>query len=258
MNRAHTATESSVCVYQAQDMGFENLTIDLMYGMSEKLLGITPTTHQNDEDLWQQDLEKAVALKIPHISAYNLTIEPQTALGNWLKKGKIQAVDEELSARQLEQMIVYLSANGFEQYEISNFAQNGQYAQHNSSYWKRHPYLGVGPSAHSFNGLSRQYNIANNSLYIKSLSERKLNFEIEILSVFDQVNDYLLTSLRTIWGCDLGVIQSISSIDFEEKHKNYLATFVNNGWLYIVENKMYLTTKGRFFADRIASDLFLV
>lgn len=258
MNRAHNADESETCVKKAQDGGFENLTIDLMYGMSEHFLGITSTTEKNDEILWQRDLEKAAALNTPHISAYNLTIEPQTALGKWLKKGKIQAVDEELSARQFEQMMAYLSLNEFEQYEISNFARNGQYAQHNSSYWKRRSYLGIGPSAHSFNGTSRQYNISNNALYINAIKENKLHFEIETLSAFDQVNDYLLTSLRTIWGCDLEVIQEISGIDFREKQKNYLTAFINNEWLSIVENKMFLTAKGKLFADRIASDLFLV
>jgi oxygen-independent coproporphyrinogen-3 oxidase len=126
------------------------------------------------------------------------------------KKGKIKPVEEELSARQFEHMINYLNANDYEQYEISNFARNGHYARHNSSYWKRRPYLGVGPSAHSFNGVSRQYNIANNALYIKSIQEGNLSFEAETLTAFDQVNDYLLTSLRTIWGCDLGIIQEIS------------------------------------------------
>ena len=258
MNRAHNATESEQCVKLAQDSGFDNLTIDLIYGMSERLLGIHESSQDSDEQLWQRDLEMAVALNTPHISAYNLTIEPQTALGNWLKKGKIKPVEEELSARQFEHMINYLNANDYEQYEISNFARNGHYARHNSSYWKRRPYLGVGPSAHSFNGVSRQYNIANNALYVKSIQEGNLSFEAETLTAFDQVNDYLLTSLRTIWGCDLGIIQEISGINLLEIQKPYLAAFFENKWIYLSDNVLFLTPKGKLFADRIASDLFLV
>ena len=258
MNRAHNATESEQCVKLAQDSGFDNLTIDLIYGMSEKLLGIQSSSQTSDENLWQRDLEMAIALNTQHISAYNLTIEPQTALGNWLKKGKIKPVEEELSARQFEQMVIYLNANDYEQYEISNFARNGHYARHNSSYWKRRPYLGVGPSAHSFNGVSRQYNIANNALYIKSIQEGNLSFEAETLTAFDQVNDYLLTSLRTIWGCDLGIIQEISGINLLEIQKTYLAAFFENEWIRISDNVLFLTPKGKLFADRIASDLFLV
>jgi len=258
MNRAHNATESEQCVKLAQDSGFDNLTIDLIYGMSERLLGIHESSQDSDEQLWQWDLEMAVALNTPHISAYNLTIEPQTALGNWLKKGKIKPVEEELSARQFEHMINYLNANDYEQYEISNFARNGHYARHNSSYWKRRPYLGVGPSAHSFNGVSRQYNIANNALYVKSIQEGNLSFEAETLTAFDQVNDYLLTSLRTIWGCDLGIIQEISGINLLEIQKPYLTAFFENEWIYIIDNVLFLTPKGKLFADRIASDLFLV
>jgi len=254
MNRAHSATESEICVKLAQDSGFDNLTIDLMYGMSEKMLDLETT----NENHWQKDLEKAVALNTPHISAYNLTIEPQTALGKWLKKGKIMPVDEELSARHFELMIQYLNVHQFEQYEISNFARDGQYARHNSSYWKRRPYLGIGPSAHSFNGTSRQFSLANNALYIKAINENRPFFETETLTIFDQINDYLLTSLRTIWGCDLSVIEAIGGIDFREAQKKYIAIFVNNGWLEIVDNKLFLTSKGKLFADRIASDLFLV
>ena len=256
MNRAHNAQESEQCVQLAQDHGFDNLTIDLIYGMSQVHLGMVPTV--SDEQLWQQDLDKAMALGTPHISAYNLTIEPQTALGNWLKKGKIKPVDEELSARHFEQMVRSLTQAGYEQYEISNFAKNGQYARHNSSYWKRRPYLGVGPSAHSFNGVSRQYNVSNNALYLRGIQGEKPVFELEELSVFDQVNDYILTSLRTIWGCDLAVIRDIANIDLLEEQKAYVEKFLEKNWVEVRNNVLYLTEKGKLFADRIASDLFLV
>ncbi|MBB3838793.1 oxygen-independent coproporphyrinogen-3 oxidase [Runella defluvii] len=256
MNRAHNAQESEQCVQLAQDHGFDNLTIDLIYGMSQAHLGMVPTI--SDEQLWQQDLDKAMALGTPHISAYNLTIEPQTALGNWLKKGKIKPVDEELSARHFEQMVRSLTQAGYEQYEISNFAKNGQYARHNSSYWKRRPYLGVGPSAHSFNGISRQYNVSNNALYLRGIQGKKPVFELEELSVFDQVNDYILTSLRTIWGCDLAVIRDIANIDLLEEQKAYVEKFLEKNWVEVRNNVLYLTEKGKLFADRISSDLFLV
>jgi len=256
MNRAHNAQESEQCVKLAQDHGFDNLTIDLIYGMSQAHLGMVPTV--SDEQLWQQDLDKAMALGTPHISAYNLTIEPQTALGNWLKKGKIKPVDEELSARHFEQMVRSLRQAGYEQYEISNFAKNGQYARHNSSYWKRRPYLGVGPSAHSFNGVSRQYNVSNNALYLLGIQVEKPVFELEQLSVFDQVNDYILTSLRTIWGCDLAVIWDIGKVDLLEEQKAYVEKFLEKNWVEVRNNVLYLTEKGKLFADRIASDLFLV
>lgn len=256
MNRAHNAQESEQCVKLAQDHGFDNLTIDLIYGMSQAHLGMVPTV--SDEQLWQQDLDKAMALGTPHISAYNLTIEPQTALGNWLKKGKIKPVDEELSARHFEQMVRSLRQAGYEQYEISNFAKNGQYARHNSSYWKRRPYLGIGPSAHSFNGISRQYNVSNNALYLRGIQAGKPVFELEELSVFDQVNDYILTSLRTIWGCDLAVIWDIGKVDLLEEQKAYVEKFLEKNWVEVRNNVLYLTEKGKLFADRIASDLFLV
>lgn len=258
MNRAHNAAESEASVKRAQDHGFDNLTIDLMYGMSEKMLGIEDSATTSEEHLWQRDLEMAVSLNTPHISAYNLTIEPKTVLGNWLKRGKIKPVNEELSAMHFEQMVMYLNANRYEQYEISNFARNGHYARHNSSYWKRRPYLGIGPSAHSFNGTSRQYTVTNNALYIQSLKEGELPFEMEVLTAYDQVNDYLLTSLRTIWGCDLGIIQELAGIDLRETQKKYLNAFMENGWVSIENNVLYLTSKGKLFADRIASDLFVV
>jgi oxygen-independent coproporphyrinogen III oxidase len=256
MNRAHSADEAESCVKKAQDVGFENISIDLMYGMNlDKNIG-TRGTRPND--LWQTDLDKAVALSIPHISSYCLTIEPKTVLGNWLKNKKIAAVDDELAAQQFEMMVKHLARNGYEHYEISNFAKPNQYAQHNSSYWQQRSYLGVGPSAHSFNGTSRQYNVSNNALYIKALEKNKLDFEIEQLSSEDQANDYLLTGLRTVWGCRLEVLNNILKTDFYEIQKQYIRSFVEKQWLTIDDGVMYLTPSGKLFADRIVSDLFIV
>jgi len=252
MNRAHTAQESQSCVKRAQDAGFDNLTIDLMYGLSQNAPLLEASL------IWQQDLEKAVALQVPHISSYNLTIEPQTAFGKWLKKGQILPVDEAISVNQFEKLIGHLTENQYVHYEISNFAKAGWHARHNSSYWTRSPYLGIGPSAHSFNGSSRQYNVANNAQYIKAINAHKVPFEIEELSLYDQVNDYLLTSLRTMWGCDLRVLREILKGEISDSfHKSVVQSIDNK--LLISENQvLYLTPKGKLFADRVASDLFLV
>ncbi|TAF97340.1 MAG: radical SAM family heme chaperone HemW [Cytophagia bacterium] len=253
MNRAHTAQESQMCVKRAQDAGFENLTIDLMYGVWQQT-GQSTDANQ----IWQQDLEQAVALQVPHISSYNLTIEPQTAFGKWLKKGEILPIDEELSVQQFEKLIAELTTHGYEHYEISNFAKPGHYARHNSSYWKRRPYLGIGPSAHSFNGHSRQYNVANNAQYIKALQAGKLPFEREELSRFDQVNDYLLTSLRTMWGCDLRTIRAILGETPPLSFQKAMAEMQQKSWLKLEDDVLHLTPQGKLFADRAASNLFLV
>ena len=246
MNRAHNAMEAENCVKIAQAAGIENLSIDLIYGVSAEAA------------VWQADLEKATTLNVPHISAYCLTIEEKTAFGEWLKKGRLVAVDEEAAAQQFEMLTTHLTAFGYEQYEIASFARAGQYARHNSSYWKRHSYLGVGPSAHSFNGTSRQHNVANNMQYIKSLQQSKTPFSVENLTVFDQINDYLLTSLRTVWGCDLGVIRQIGGNDWEITQKTTIEGFIKEDWLRLESDVLYLTPKGKLFADRISSDLFLV
>jgi oxygen-independent coproporphyrinogen-3 oxidase len=253
MNRAHSATEAESCVKKAHDVGFDNMSIDLMYGMNWGNKNV-----ELSNDIWQTDLDKAVALSVPHISSYCLTIEPKTVLGNWLKNKKMAAIDDELSAQQFEMMAKYLTKSGYEHYEISNFAKPNQYAQHNSSYWQQRSYLGIGPSAHSFNGLSRQYNVSNNSLYIKSLQTNKLNFESEQLSPNDQANDYLLTGLRTIWGCRLTVLDDILKTNFYEIQKQYILSFVEKQWLRLDNGVMYLTPSGKLFADRIVSDLFVV
>jgi oxygen-independent coproporphyrinogen III oxidase len=254
MNRAHTASESESSVKRAQDAGFDNLTIDLMYGVSQ---GTIAPAQANV--VWQEDLWRAVALQVPHISSYNLTIEPQTAFGKWLKKGQIQPVDEELSVQQFETLIATLTTNGYEHYEISNFARPDRYARHNSSYWKRRPYLGIGPSAHSFDGTSRQYNVAHNAQYIKAISTGKLPFEKEELTPYDQINDYLLTSLRTIWGCDLRVIEQIlQQKKLPVSFQNSLENLLDKGWVLVEKEVVYLTAKGKLFADRAAAELFLV
>lgn len=245
MNRAHNSHEALDAVRNAQDSGFENITIDLIYGIP------TLTEHK-----WRNNLQIVFALDVKHISAYCLTVEPKTALAHAVKAGKIKNVDEEQSAKQFEVMLAGMKGNNFIQYEISNFCKEGFYSKHNSNYWRKEKYLGLGPSAHSYNGLSRQWNISNNALYIQSLENDKLNFEKEELSPAQRYNEYVMTSLRTIWGTDLDYITKQFGNQFYEGCRKEAAKYIQSGALIHQENKLFLTDKGKLIADRIASDLF--
>lgn len=245
MNRAHTAAESLASVKLAQDHGFHNLSIDLIYG--SKFQDLTG---------WEETLKEALDLNTPHISSYNLTIEQKTVLGVEKQKGQEPAVDDALSSRQFLLMVDMLEAGGFIQYEISNFGKAGFFATHNSNYWLGSHYLGLGPSAHSFNGSSRQWNVRNNAQYVKAIREGQPFFEKEELSLKDRYNEYVLTRLRTIWGCDINEIEQ----DFGKE----LATHFKNGiqhMLPFVEEKsgvFVLNKKGKLQADGLAADLFLL
>jgi oxygen-independent coproporphyrinogen III oxidase len=246
LNRVHSAEEAQHCVRMAQDAGISNISIDLIYA-------IPAESHQ----ILQSDIKKAFALNVSHISAYCLTIEPQTAFGSWLKKKKIKPIDEEFAAEQFEILIRSLAENGYEQYEISNFARNSQYSYHNSSYWKQRPYLGVGPSAHSYDGKSRQYNVSNNAKYLQAITEDSIPATIEQLSAADQTNEYLLTGLRTKWGVDRAKLEILSLGTFQATHEKELAAMIEKGWLLDQDGTLLLTQKGKLFADRVASDLFI-
>ncbi len=247
MNRAHSATEALNAVKLAQDNGFENITIDLIYG--------TPTlTHHK----WRNNLQIAFALNIKHISAYCLTVEPKTMLARQIKTGITKNVDEQQSAEQFEILVDAMHANDFVQYEISNFCKDGFYSKHNSNYWLKENYLGLGPSAHSYNGSSRQWNISNNALYIKSLENGELNFEKEELTKEQRYNEYILTSLRTIWGADLTIIEQ----QFGKEYLNHCLSeadkYIRSESILNEENKLFLTDKGKLFADKISSELFKI
>ena len=246
LNRIHSAREAENCVKIAQDAGIDNISIDLIYAIPAA-----------DHSILQSDMEKAFDLEIAHISAYCLTIEPQTAFGSWLKKKKIKPIDEEFAASQFEILVSSLSQNGYEQYEISNFARNEQYSQHNSSYWKQHPYLGVGPSAHSYNGVSREYNISNNAKYLASIQQHVIPSTYEKLSAEDRVNEYLLTGLRTKWGVQYAELHALSDGRFMRQHEAELKNMARNGWILSDQKIILLTETGKLFADRIASDLFI-
>lgn len=242
MNRAHNATEALQCIQNVQNAGFENLTIDLIYG--------APTT---SDEQWEANLEQVFRLKIPHLSCYCLTIEEKTALAHFVKTGKERPIDEEQAARQFEVLTQKTAAAGFEHYEISNFALPGRYSRHNTSYWQGKKYLGIGPSAHSFNGNSRQWNIANNAQYARSLQAEKIPFEEEILTPEQHYNEYVMISLRTMWGCDLNKMEAMG---YGLHFLNSITPFISNKTIEKNGDIYKLTSKGKFFADGIAAALF--
>ena len=246
LHRAHDAAQAAACVAAAQQAGFHNLSIDLIYAIPAP-----------DHTIWKADLAQAAAFDVPHVSAYCLTIEPRTAFGNWLEKGKIKAVDEEFAAHQYEMLVANLTARGYEHYEISSFAQPGQYARHNTSYWRQVPYLGVGPSAHSFNGTARQANVAHNVQYLRALATDRIPATPETLDPRDHINEYLLTGLRTQWGCDTRRILAQFGVDVLKTHQAYLAQSQQDDLTTVAHGVIRLTTRGKLFADQIAADLFV-
>lgn len=248
MNRAHTANEAEDSIKRAQDFGFENLSIDLIYG--------SPTSNL---EIWKENLHKTIALEVPHISSYALTVEPKTALENWISKGKVVSPKEEEQNREFYYLSDFLKDHGFEHYEVSNFAKPGFYSRHNSSYWKYKEYLGIGPSAHSYNGADiRSWNVANNPQYIKKLDAGLLAKEEEILSREDQFNEMIMIGLRTIWGVDLGSLQAKFDDRILEHFQREIKQKLGEEILVIENNHLKIPEKHWFMADGIASDLFIV
>ena len=246
MNRAHTAQEAESAIKRVQDAGFDNITIDLIYGYP--LLS---------NEKWEHTIHQTIDLQIPHISSYAMTVEPQTALASFIRKGKQKALDETQSAEQFTQLMNHLEQAGFDHYEISNFAKPSKYAQHNSNYWAGVPYLGIGPSAHSFNGESRQWNMANNALYLQSIENKKIPAELEILTVINRINEYIMTSLRTNRGMNIAHINNEFGEEYATNIEQELDRFVEKGWIAIHDRVVVLTKAGKLFADYIASELFV-
>jgi oxygen-independent coproporphyrinogen-3 oxidase len=244
MNRAHSATHAFACLDDALAAGFDDLTIDLIYG--------SPTT---SDAQWVENLRLAFGYGIPHLSCYCLTVEEGTALGAFVRKGQQPPVDEEKAARQFEFLMKTAAERGYEHYEISNFSLPNRYARHNSSYWRSEPYLGVGPSAHSFDGQSRQWNVANNALYIRALAENQIPFEKEILTPAQRYNEYVMTSLRTMWGADLEKIRAMGEA-FAVRFEQSAQPFLKNGKMECEGGIFRLTRAGKFLADGIAAELF--
>ena len=246
MNRAHNAVEAETCIKRSQDAGFENLSIDLIYGYP--LL---------TDSKWLQNINKAIEFETPHISAYSLTVEPRTALASAIKRGKDTPINDDQSAAQFITLIDKLNEGGFEHYEISNFSKPGKYAVHNTNYWRGVTYLGIGPSAHGFNGNVRYLNVANNAAYLSSMELGKIPETIEELDLYDRFNEYIMTSLRTMWGTSLDKITADFGKFFLADTLKNIQQFVERQWLITENNHIKLTTDGKLFADHIASELFL-
>ena len=246
MNRAHNAEDARKCLELATTY-FDNITIDLMFGMPTMSI-----------ELWRQNLRIAFEFGIKHLSCYSLTVEPKTALEHFIKKGSHPPMDDELAAQHFEVLLEETSAHGLTHYETCSFGHPDYFSKHNTSYWLGKTYMGVGPSAHSFDGTKRSWNVSNNSKYIKALEVDKLPFESEVLSVENRFNEYIMTGLRTIWGISLEKIEA----DYGVKIKDYLLQnsekFISSNTLVIEDNHLKITTSGKFLSDGIASDLFLV
>jgi oxygen-independent coproporphyrinogen-3 oxidase len=244
MNRAHNAKEAENCLSEATKY-FENISVDLIYG-------IPGLTHEK----WRQNIQTALSYGIPHISSYALTVEPKTALESLIKKGKVQNVDDTQAKEQFHLLIDTLEEHDFVHYELSNFGKDGFFSQNNSGYWLGKKYLGIGPSAHSFDGEKRGWNVRNNSKYINALKEETLPIEVETLTKTDRYNEYVMTGLRTVWGISLQKVEQ----DFGTLFSKYLLQqadkYIVQQLLYIEDGKLRTTNKGKFLSDGIASDLF--
>jgi oxygen-independent coproporphyrinogen-3 oxidase len=249
-NRVHNAEDSVKCLIDARAAGFDNISIDLIYGVPDpsSAKGYGEAKHENDA--WLAGIEKALSFKPEHISAYSLTIEERTVFGKWKASNKLTPMNEDTVAEQFEMLMEVLTKNGYDHYEISNFGLPGFHSKHNSSYWSGVKYLGVGPSAHSYNETSRQFNVSNNSIYIKKIGDGEIPFEREELSQADKINESLLIGLRTSEGCSIAFPLSTQQSD-------YITQLVTLGNASFDGRVLKLTNKGKLLADKIASDLFV-
>jgi len=246
LNRIHSGKDAEESILLAREAGFSNLSLDLIYGI--------PTL---TEEKWRKNLEKAFSLDVPHISAYSLTVEPKTALDQLIRQKKLTGPEEENMLGHFRILLQMMKEKGFEHYEISNFCKNGFYSRHNSMYWNGGSYLGLGPSAHSYNGTSRQWNISSLVQYIDQISRQDIFFESEELTPGQKYNEYVMVSLRTMWGCDSRKILN----DFGEEAEKWfivqVARYLELGYVFEEKGVYFLTDEGKLFADGIASDLFL-
>ncbi len=247
LNRRHTAEQSLDAIKKSVDAGFENIGIDLMYGI--------PGT---DSTFWEKSINTALKMPVQHISAYHLTIEPGTKFASFLKKGTLNLMDEEESIEQFRTLINTLENHGFLHYEISNFCKDGFFSKHNTNYWKKKKYLGIGPSAHSFNGISRQWNVSDNDKYIEGIARNKMPCKKEILDPKTRYNEYILTSLRTMWGADLKYIEEAFSKEARDYCVSLSTRFIDYGMLERKEECLILTQQGQFISDNIISELLMI
>lgn len=243
MNRSHSTQQGELAVRLAQEIGFNNISIDLIYGLPEL-----------SNEQWVAHLHHALKLNVQHISSYCLTIEAKTALNHFVETGKLSRPTEDQQSEQFDLLVSTLAHEGFEQYEISNFAKDQKYAKHNSAYWNFSPYLGIGPSAHSFNGQQRRWNVANNSKYYQQVGKNQDWFELENLTESEKWNEYFLTGLRTKWGILKNNIQKMGGLNSSEL--SLMDTYLKNDWILEANDYFVLTEKGKLQADGIASSFF--
>lgn len=246
INRSHSPDKAREAVGIFRDAGIVNINLDLIYALPG-----------SDAKILQSDLEDFQKLDTPHISIYAFTLEENTVFGKWAKKGMISPANEDEEASQFSYIIRFLKENGYEQYEVSNFCKPGYESRHNSSYWRGIPYLGIGPGAHSFNGVLRWWNIRQNAGYVRSISQNKLPAEREDYSILDMVNDRIITGLRTKWGVDLRFLNSEYGISLLKEKGGEIEIFIKDKKMEMKGNIIFLTEEGFFFADKIAGDLMI-
>lgn len=246
MNRAHNAEEAKKCLVLAQKY-FDNISIDLIYGIPNM-----------SNEKWKKNIETALSFKVPHISSYALTVEPKTALHSYIQKGIIPQPDDEVAQEHFQILVDTLTENDFIHYELSNFGKENYFSKNNSSYWLGKKYIGIGPSAHSYDGEKRGWNVSNNSLYIQSIQEDKLPIETEVLSKTDRYNEYIMTGLRTIWGVSLARIATEFGISYLNYLNQQAEKYIEDHLLFVDDDILRTTQKGKFLSDGIASDLFLL
>ncbi|MHA8058917.1 radical SAM family heme chaperone HemW [Aquirufa nivalisilvae] len=247
LHRNHSSQQSIEAIKKAQDLGLENISIDVIYGLKDHNLSDTAF-----------DIQQAISLNVDHISAYSLTIEPRTVFGKQKDKGLLKETPDNQMAAHFELSHQLLQSAGFEAYEVSNFAKNKRYSKHNSSYWNQEEYLGIGPSAHSFNYHSRQWNVANNKSYLLAIEQGNPYFEVEHLSPENRINEYIMTRLRTMWGLDLANLKQ----SIEEINQNFPSLEINEWkerqWAKEIDGFLVLTESGKLIADKLSSDIFLI
>lgn len=246
LKRKHNASQSEAAIKRSQDAGFENISVDLIYGIPGQ-----------SEKIWKENIFRTIAFQVPHISAYSLTVEEKTILHKKINSQKINTLDDELSVSHFRILMNEMRVNDYLHYEISNFCKDGFFSKHNTSYWKGTKYLGLGPSAHSYDGVSRQWNIANLNDYLKNIFENKIPAEKEILATADKFNEYIMTSLRTMWGCDLNHVEKYFGSEERTRILYLSKTMQDKSYIEIKNDIVFLTDEGKLFADRIASDLFM-
>ncbi|MGC4040549.1 MAG: radical SAM family heme chaperone HemW [Flavobacterium sp.] len=246
MNRAHNSAEAKKCLEIATHY-FDNISIDLIYGIP----GMS-------NEKWLENIATALSFNIPHISSYALTVEPKTALDSFIKKGLIPMPDDEAAQEHFHLLVDKLEENGFIHYELSNFGRENYFSKNNSSYWLGKKYIGIGPSAHSYDGISRSWNVSNNTHYLKSIAENKLPSETETLSKTDRYNEYVMTGLRTVWGISLDRIKTEFGPEYLDYLNRQAEKYIEDHLLFVDENTLRTTKNGKFLSDGIASDLFLL